>query len=262
MNAAEDRARALRETSAGWRDMGRRIEETVRSLDHEVGRTRAVHWQGPAAEAFTGDWNRLRKAVDEALPVFELAAADLDRAAEHVERSAAPGDDGASATAERLPASYNVAYAFTALSQIGSALAATFGRGRGAAGGARGRAGLARNVPQPTSENHRTADPFGPPDTGGAVKEKPTGGLGVAPGRRSPSRSANAGESSGTPAPDGSEPDGRRAEKHPSPGSAPEPAAAADTEQREAPHAQPSGERTARDITPAQPDPRRHGAFG
>ena len=264
MSAAEHEAQSLREASAGWRDMGRHLEDAVRGLDREVGRARSAHWQGPAAEAFTSDWARLRKSVDEALPVFELAAADLDRAAARVEESAGR-DDGAAAPAERaepLPASYNVAYAFTALSQIGSALGATFARGRGAGVGSRGRSGLARSTSLPASEAPRGADPFGPPETGGAAKEKPTGGLGVAAGRRSPSHCANAEESSGTPAeatPGAGIPDGQQSRKAPAPPAAPEPAA--DTERR-APHAPAEDLNVPRDTTPAQPDPRRHGAFG
>lgn len=249
----ERKAEALREASAGWREMGRRLEETVRGLDREVGNARTAHWQGPAAEAFDGDWTRLRKSVDEALPVFELAAADLDRAADHVEQTAPEDDtdDGSSAPAERvepLPASYNVSYAFMALSQIGAALGTTFAGRRGGGGSSRGRGGLVREAAQPASQAPQGVDPFGPPDAGRAAKEKPAGGLGVARGRRGPAR----GETGTTPsATDPAEaqqpkPEPKRAEDS-SASAAPEPAAEkAGTEAPEAP----------------RPDPRRHGAFG
>lgn len=263
MSAAEHEARALREASAGWRDMGRRLEDTVRGLDQEVGRARAEHWRGPAAEAFSGDWTRLRKSVDEALPVFELAAADLDRAADHVEQSAdrQDGSVAPAGRAEPLPASYNVAYAFTALSQIGSALGAAFARGRGAGGTFRGRTPLARSAPQPGPQAPHGADPFGPPDTGKTAKEKPTGGLGVAAGRRGPARNGD-GDGSG-PVPGEQTATEARRDPAPSPASEPQPAADKSTEQHREPHpVRTEGRPAPGDNAPAQPDPRRHGAFG
>ncbi|MCZ1007193.1 WXG100 family type VII secretion target [Streptomyces lydicus] len=78
---------ALREAAAGWREMGKHLDGLVHDLDRHVGTAAAANWHGPAGEAFAGEWHRLKRSVDDALPVFELAAADLETAA------AQPADD-------------------------------------------------------------------------------------------------------------------------------------------------------------------------
>ncbi|MET8679849.1 WXG100 family type VII secretion target [Streptomyces sp. NPDC004647] len=201
---SEQKAQALRDASAGWREMGRHLDEVVRGLDHGVGGARAGHWKGPAAEAFSEDWTRLKKSVDDALPVFELAAAGLDSAADRMELQSRPDDSGRhqeeSADTARTQTSpdrdsganaYNLVYALTALSHIGAALGSTFGKGRNGAGAQRGRTSLARSAPQNPSAAPRTADPFGPPETSAPAKEKPRGGLGIARGARSPAKGAD-----------------------------------------------------------------------
>ncbi|MDC7336608.1 WXG100 family type VII secretion target [Streptomyces lydicus] len=72
---------ALHEAAAGWREMGKHLDGMVRDLDRHVGTAAAANWQGPAGEAFAADWHRLKRSVDDSLPAFELAAADLETAA-------------------------------------------------------------------------------------------------------------------------------------------------------------------------------------
>ncbi|MGP3981274.1 WXG100 family type VII secretion target [Streptomyces sp. KR80] len=184
-------AEALREASAGWREMGKQLDDIVRTLDRGVTNARATHWQGPAAEAFDADWSQLRKSVDEAVPVFELAAADLDAAADRMAESRDPAgaDDHHDADQESdqasTPVAYQAAYALMALSQLGASLGSVFGGGRS---GGRGRTSLARTAARGASAAPRTADPFGPPEVQEPPKERPSGGLGIARGIRTPGR--------------------------------------------------------------------------
>lgn len=93
MNEHADAVRTLHEAARGWRELGERVEETLDALDREVRSVLATDWRGSGAEGFDTHWTTLRRAVQEALPAFELAATDLESAAEAV-RSTAGGDTG------------------------------------------------------------------------------------------------------------------------------------------------------------------------
>ncbi|MFG2192527.1 WXG100 family type VII secretion target [Streptomyces sp. NPDC048639] len=80
------------------------------------------------------------------------------------------------------PPAFQAAYAMTALTQIGAALS-SFQRG-GSGAGKGGRSSLARAGAHGESEAPRTADPFGPPETNDQRKQRLSGGLGIARGRR------------------------------------------------------------------------------
>ncbi|UGY93951.1 WXG100 family type VII secretion target [Streptomyces gobiensis] len=211
----ERNAQALRDASAGWREMARHLEDIIRALDRDVGIARGGHWQGAAAEAFDEDWKRLRGSVEETLPVFELAATDLEAAAETVAGDVASvgaaagsgadsGDDAAADSAvvaggsgdsaesgetgdvvqERpqasAPPALQAAYAMTALSQLGAALGSTFGK-RAGVGRQSGTGALARSAGRDASTAPRGADPFG-------ASQPSRGGLGIARGVRTPAK--------------------------------------------------------------------------
>lgn len=72
----------LRQAAAGWRELGAHVEDIIQTLDREVSLARAAHWSGSGAEGFDEQWVRLRGAVEEVLPSFAAAAADLEGAAE------------------------------------------------------------------------------------------------------------------------------------------------------------------------------------
>ncbi|MGP4002247.1 WXG100 family type VII secretion target [Streptomyces sp. 8N706] len=233
----EGNSQALRDASAGWREMGRHLEDIVGALDHGVGTARATHWRGPAADAFGEDWRRLKKTVDEALPVFQLAAANLDDAAERMEVNSATGEshrsDGSDSSGSvapdsyqaSAPAAYQAGFALVALSQLGAALGATFGGGQGGhAGGSRGRGGrgatLPPSAPDGTSTARRPADPFGPPEVSAPPKERPRGGLGIARGVRTGARRPDAAASDG-PARERAKPDQAEAAQKPGSATAP-----------------------------------------
>ncbi|MFI9260261.1 WXG100 family type VII secretion target [Streptomyces sioyaensis] len=236
---------ALHEAAAGWREMGKHLDGLVRDLDRKVGTAAAANWQGPAGEAFAAEWHRLKRSVDESLPAFELAAADLETAA------AAPPDDkdgtaggdgkghGAppvdqSAGAAQSSSGNETAYGFMALGQLANGLGGAFGK-RGGGGGRR--QGPAAGHQWDTSGAPLGPDPFGPARDGEA---KTRGGEGLAKGVRS--RPAGA-----EPAP-GAEPKAGAAKK----GTSAAPAAAAKDSSASA--AGPPG--------PAGPDVTQHGAFG
>ncbi|WP_399085003.1 WXG100 family type VII secretion target [Streptomyces sp. BBFR2] len=240
---------ALREAAAGWRAMGGHLDGMVRELDKHVGRAAAADWQGPAGEAFAADWHRLKRSVDESLPVFELAAADLDSAAS---RPAEPEHDGAKdAPAPAAPAdnsqggSRDLMYGVMALGQLGNALGG-FARGKGGAGGGQGNRPPLRGE-WAVSDAPAGPDPFGP---GGPVR----GGAGVAKGARTPDGPPTPSGTDGPKdaAPAGKSPDGP-------PATRPAPTADADAPAAETP-GKPDG---TTDTTGApRPDVGRHGAFG
>ncbi|MGW7252242.1 WXG100 family type VII secretion target [Streptomyces decoyicus] len=186
---------ALHEAAAGWREMGKHLDGLVRDLDRQVGTATAANWHGPAGEAFAGEWHRLKRSVDESLPVFELAAADLENAA------AAPAEDkggedhhGAPPVNHSAPAQSSsgpeTAYGFMALGQLANGLGGAFGK-RGGGGGGQSRGPAVRHQ-WDTSTAAAGPDPFGPARDGEA---KTRGGEGIAKGVRS--RPADAEPASG-----------------------------------------------------------------
>ncbi|MFG2529779.1 WXG100 family type VII secretion target [Streptomyces sp. NPDC048516] len=175
---------ALREAAAGWREMGKHLDGLVRDLDRHVGTAAAANWHGPAGEAFAGEWHRLKRSVDDSLPVFELAAADLETAA-----AQPAGDEGEkdhrappvhhSADDAQSSSGPEIAYGFMALGQLANGLGGAFGRRGG--GGSQGRRPPVRHE-WATSTAAQGPDPFGPAQ-GGAATER--GGEGIAKGVRS-----------------------------------------------------------------------------
>lgn len=209
---------ALRGASTAWREMGRQLEDMVQTLHKGVRDARESHWQGAAAEAFDEDWSRLRQVVDEALPIFRMAASELDSAAATMDGSDVPtrldsagttssgsgsadsygvatasssdsSSDSSSGSSEasdlRGGGGYQAVFAVSALSQLGVMLGSTFGKRDGA--GQRGGSRLARSAPQPESTLPRSADPFASGTTA-PVDDRQSGGLGIARGRRQPAR--------------------------------------------------------------------------
>ncbi|MEV0374043.1 WXG100 family type VII secretion target [Streptomyces sp. NPDC050636] len=229
---------ALHEAAAGWRDMGKHLDGLVRDLDRHVGRAASANWHGPAGEAFAADWHRLKRSVDDSLPAFELAAADLETAAasaQHAENNngtsdsaaAPPADNSASQSSGR-----DAAYGFMALGQLASGLGGAFGN-RGGKGGQGQRPPVTQEWA--TSGAAHGPDPFGPPGAGDATTR---GGEGIAKGvRTSPPAEA---------APAAGDPKGKQEKK----GSA---APAASGDKASATSAA-SGE--------PKPDAQQHGAFG
>ncbi|TSB18948.1 WXG100 family type VII secretion target [Streptomyces sp. NBC_01525] len=245
---------ALHEAAAGWREMGSHLDGMVRELDKHVGRAAAADWQGPAGEAFAADWHRLKRSVDETLPVFELAAADLESAAS---RPAAPEHEGEAkdAPAPAAPVGNSsdggrdLMYGVMALGQLGNALGG-FARGKGGGSGGQGSRPPLKGE-WAVSDAPAGPDPFGP---GGPRR----GGAGIAKGARTPDGAAAA---SGTGGPKNAAPAGKGSggpDAAAAPSAAPAPAAA--------PDAKPSGGTDpAGGTTPAggvRPDVGRHGAFG
>ncbi|MGW2027965.1 WXG100 family type VII secretion target [Streptomyces decoyicus] len=176
---------ALHEAAAGWREMGKHLDGLVRDLDRHVGTATAANWHGPAGEAFAGEWHRLKRSVDESLPVFELAAADLENAA------AAPAEDkggedrhGAPPVNHSAPAQSSsgpeIAYGFMALGQLANGLGGAFGK-RGGGGSGQSRGPAVRHQ-WDTSTAAAGPDPFGPAQDGEA---RTRGGEGIAKGVRS-----------------------------------------------------------------------------
>ncbi|MGW9429463.1 WXG100 family type VII secretion target [Streptomyces decoyicus] len=176
---------ALHEAAAGWREMGKHLDGLVRDLDRHVGTATAANWHGPAGEAFAGEWHRLKRSVDESLPVFELAAADLENAAaapaedkggeDH--HGAPPVNHSASAQSSSGP---EIAYGFMALGQLANGLGGAFGK-RGGGGGGQSRGPAVRHQ-WDTSTAAAGPDPFGPAQDGEA---RTRGGEGIAKGVRS-----------------------------------------------------------------------------
>ncbi|WP_189308237.1 WXG100 family type VII secretion target, partial [Streptomyces albospinus] len=132
---------ALHEAAAGWREMGRHLDGLVRDLDRHVGTAAAADWHGPAGEAFAAEWHHLKRGVDDALPAFELAAADLDSAAtaHHADSGSAdhdapPVDNSGSQNGSQ--GGPQMTYGFMALGQLANSLGGAFGkRGKGGGGG-------------------------------------------------------------------------------------------------------------------------------
>lgn len=174
---------ALHEAAAGWREMGRHLDGLVRDLDRHVGTAAAANWHGPAGEAFAGEWHRLKRSVDDSLPAFELAAADLENAA-----AAPPEDKGGEEHHEAAPARNSansssssgteVAYGFMALGQLANGLGGAFGKRGGGGGQSRG---PAVGHTWETSTAAQGPDPFGPAKAGEA---RTRGGEGIAKGVR------------------------------------------------------------------------------
>ncbi|GES31911.1 WXG100 family type VII secretion target [Streptomyces angustmyceticus] len=175
---------ALHEAAAGWREMGKHLDGLVRELDRHVGTAAAANWHGPAGEAFAGEWHRLKRSVDDSLPVFELAAADLENAA------ARPADDPDDKDHDTPPADRSgdgaqsssgpgIAYGFMALGQLAGGLGGAFGK-RGGGGGQGGRPSVRHEWDTATAA--QGPDPFGPAQDGAAATR---GGEGIAKGVRS-----------------------------------------------------------------------------
>ncbi|GAA3166249.1 MULTISPECIES: WXG100 family type VII secretion target [Streptomyces] len=253
---------ALHEAAAGWREMGGHLDGMLRELDTHVARAAAADWHGPAGEAFAADWHRLKRSVDDALPVFELAAADLDSAAS---RPAAPEHDGEAkdAPAPAAPAagspdgSRDLMYGVMALGQLGNALGG-FARGRKGGGGQGNRPPLKGEWA--VSDAPAGPDPFGP---GGSRR----GGAGVAKGARTPDTAASGTAGATNAAPAGKGPGGADPKD---PKDAKDPKGAADAKTAKgaaatgpAPAATPgAGPADAAPSGGVRPDVGRHGAFG
>ncbi|WP_328384150.1 WXG100 family type VII secretion target [Streptomyces sp. NBC_00400] len=174
---------ALRDAAAGWREMGKHLDGLVRDLDRHVGTAAAANWHGPAGEAFAGEWHRLKRSVDDSLPVFELAAADLETAAAQPADDQGDKDHGAppvhhSADGAQSSSGPEIAYGFMALGQLANGLGGAFGR-RG--GGGQGQRPPVRHE-WATSAAAQGPDPFGPAQGGEATRR---GGGGIAKGVRS-----------------------------------------------------------------------------
>jgi WXG100 family type VII secretion target len=124
------RPESLRAAAAGWRDMGTRLDGIVGHLHQQVRDARETHWSGPAADAFGEQWTQLKRSVDEAQPVFELAATQLNDAADRMEsgHSGTGSPDDASdnsAAPDHTQYAVQIAYAASALGQLGSSISAT-----------------------------------------------------------------------------------------------------------------------------------------
>ncbi|QHC25151.1 WXG100 family type VII secretion target [Streptomyces sp. GS7] len=176
---------ALHEAAAGWREMGKHLDGLVRDLDGHVGTAAAADWHGPAGEAFAAEWHRLKRGVDDALPAFELAAADLDSAAtaHHTDsggtdHDAPPVDNSGSQNGSQ--GGPQMTYGFMALGQLANSLGGAFGkRGKGGGGGQ-------SHVPVVTHQWETSTaahgpDPFGSAKDGEAATR---GGEGLAKGVR------------------------------------------------------------------------------
>ncbi|TJZ41318.1 WXG100 family type VII secretion target [Streptomyces piniterrae] len=201
---------ALHEAAAGWRDMGRHLDGLVRDLDGHVGRAAAANWHGPAGEAFAADWHRLKRSVDESLPAFELAAADLENAASQTgdkngeDHSAKPADNSSGGSQS---SGTNVAYGFMALGQLANGLGGAFRKG----GGGGQRQGPVVTHQWETSTAVQGTDPFGPVPDGAA---KTRGGEGIAKGvRTKPAAAAELAPDAQESKPDQSKPDQPKADQ-------------------------------------------------
>ncbi|MEW9517198.1 WXG100 family type VII secretion target [Streptomyces tubercidicus] len=174
---------ALREAAAGWREMGKHLDGLVRDLDRQVGTAAAANWHGPAGEAFAGEWHRLKRSVDDSLPAFELAAADLENAAaappedkdDEEQHEAAPAKNSANSSSSSGP---EVAYGFMALGQLATGLGGAFGKRGGGGGQSRG---PVVGHTWDTATAPQGPDPFGPAKDGEA---RTRGGEGLAKGVR------------------------------------------------------------------------------
>ncbi|MEV5599076.1 WXG100 family type VII secretion target [Streptomyces sp. NPDC052496] len=196
---------ALHEAAAGWREMGKHLDGLVRDLDQQVGKAAAANWHGPAGEAFAAEWHQLKRSVDETLPAFELAAADLENAASqdasqdkgahagagsgaHDSAPAASQGDGSQSSGTQT------AYGFMALGQLATSLGGAF-RGKGGKGGQGQRPSLTERWE--TTGAPQGPDPFGPPQA--TDPKSARGGAGVAKGVRTGETGAAASASGTTP---------------------------------------------------------------
>ncbi|MFB6573252.1 MULTISPECIES: WXG100 family type VII secretion target [Streptomyces] len=174
---------ALHEAAAGWRDMGKHLDGLVRDLDRHVGTAAAADWHGPAGEAFAGEWHQLKRSVDDSLPAFELAAADLDEAAAAHSTGSAGGDHAAAPAGGAQNATQSsgrdMAYGFMALGQLANGLGGAFGK-QGRGGGGQSQAPQLRHQWDSSTAAHGP-DPFDTPRDGAAATR---GGEGVAKGVR------------------------------------------------------------------------------
>lgn len=174
---------ALHEAAAGWREMGKHLDGMVRDLDRHVGTAAAANWHGPAGEAFAAEWHSLKRSVDDSLPAFELAAADLETAAaqpddkDGEEHGAPPVNNSASRS--QSSSGPEVAYGFMALGQLANGLGGAFGK-RGGGGGQRSAVPPVLHQWETSTAAHGP-DPFGPARDGEA---KTRGGEGIAKGVR------------------------------------------------------------------------------
>ncbi|MFF8783329.1 WXG100 family type VII secretion target [Streptomyces sp. NPDC015125] len=251
---------ALHEAAAGWREMGKHLDGLVRDLDRHVGTAAAANWHGPAGEAFAGEWHRLKRSVDASLPVFELAAADLETAAAQPADDQGEKDHGAppvhhSADGAQSSSGPEIAYGFMALGQLAGGLGGAFGK-RGGGGGQGSRPALRHEWA--TSTAAQGPDPFGPAPDGEAStrdgKATTRGGEGIAKGVRS--------RPPGTEPEPGHERDVKTGpqKKETAVPAAPDaaPAAPSDAPEPQAAPVAPDGEAPGR----PGPDITRHGAFG
>ncbi|MFG2288692.1 WXG100 family type VII secretion target [Streptomyces sp. NPDC048595] len=228
---------ALHEAAAGWREMGKHLDGMVRDLDRHVGTAAAANWHGPAGEAFAAEWHRLKRSVDDSLPAFELAAADLETAAAQSDDKAAEqhGAPPVDNSANNAPSTSgrDAAYGFMALGQLANGLGGAFGK--------RGGGGQSQRPPVlhqwETSTAAHGPDPFGPAKAGEA---RTRGGEGIAKGVRT--------------RPAGAEPDGER-----DPKAEPEQAPAAAKPEQAKPE---KPEQAKPDTAAGGPDTGQHGAFG
>ncbi|MEU9122096.1 WXG100 family type VII secretion target [Streptomyces sp. NPDC048506] len=242
---------ALHEAAAGWREMGKHLDGMVRDLDRHVGIAAAANWHGPAGEAFAAEWHRLKRSVDDSLPVFELAAADLENAAAHPDDDKDGQDHGAppvqNSGGGQSASGTNTAYGFMALGQLANGLGGAFGR----RGGSGGRAGGQSQGPVvrhrwDTSTAAHGPDPFGPVQDGAA---KTRGGEGLAKGVRT--------QPAGPEPATGDERDPKaRSGKPEKPGTAEQPGTS------EKPQTPGKPEKAQKDAGAAAPDTSQHGAFG
>lgn len=174
---------ALHEAAAGWRDMGKHLDGLVRDLDRHVGTAAAADWHGPAGEAFAGEWHQLKRSVDDSLPAFELAAADLDEAAAAHSTGSAGGDHAAAPAGGAQNATQSsgrdMAYGFMALGQLANGLGGAFGK-QGRGGGGQSQAPQLRHQWDSSTAAHGP-DPFDTPRDGAAATR---GGEGIAKGVR------------------------------------------------------------------------------
>ncbi|MDH6516095.1 WXG100 family type VII secretion target [Streptomyces sp. SAI-135] len=75
----------LRAAAKGWRTMGEELEEAYGGLDRRVRGVLGEHWRGESAEAFRAYWEKVGRAVEETVPLFEQAARGLEEAADNIE---------------------------------------------------------------------------------------------------------------------------------------------------------------------------------
>jgi WXG100 family type VII secretion target len=75
----------LRAAAKGWRTMGEELEEAYGGLDRRMRGVLGEHWRGESAEAFREYWEKVGRALEETVPLFEQAARGLEEAADNIE---------------------------------------------------------------------------------------------------------------------------------------------------------------------------------